>query len=123
MPQYLIDRTFFGSPRINPGMAGFLTSDRHLPAPSQASRTAFAIPLRTQWLFTHRLPFHSDRIAQDSHLIPYYPPQTDTFVLLPGGTVPIMFYFLLANQWYHNVMRITSLRAKAGDVIVTSRSQ
>ena len=35
--------------------------------------TRFKSDVTIQWHIAERLPVYSDRIAQDSHLIPYYP--------------------------------------------------
>ena len=47
---------------VNPKPEGFLTLDHRLRAPSQS--------VTLQWYPARRLPVNSDRIVQDSHLIP-----------------------------------------------------
>lgn len=65
----------------------------------------FRSTVPVQWHFTHGLPLHSDRIAQDSHLIPYYPYLSAGMRLsrihspLPYGTdlICIQFWFNKAS--------------------------
>lgn len=59
-------KAFYGSLNLLLHKAGFLTYRSSLDTPSH-------IPSGIQWSLCVSLPVYSDRIAQDSHLIPFSP--------------------------------------------------